>query len=165
MKGILHGRLKSLQDFGGRISENSTIWIQGESIESIRRRKEIIRKIKEESIEIEGSVLIGRHCKISDGTRIVDSCIDNYTRIGKDVTVEGSAIMDRVVIGDNSEIRDSIIGRHSTIESIPADATKILQTSVIADDVTIDAGCQLTTTKIYPHKHIPKQELFKKIIT
>ncbi len=165
MKGILRSRLKSLQDFGGRISEDSTIWIQGESIESIRRRKEIIRKIKKGNIEMEGSVLIGRHCKISNGTRIVDSCIDNYTRIGRNVTVDGSAVMDRVVIGDSAEIRDSIIGRHSTIESSQADATKILQTSVIADDVTVDTGCQLTTTKIYPHKHIPKQELFKKTLT
>ncbi len=164
MEDILRGHLKSLKDFGGRISEDSTIWIQGKSIESIRRRKKIIRKIKEGRIELEGSVLIGRHCEISDGTRIVDSCIDNYTRIGRNVTVEKSAVMDRTIIGERAEIRNSIIGRHSTIESNPADPTKILQTSVIADDVTIDAGCQLTTAKIYPHRHIPKQELFKKII-
>lgn len=164
MEDILHGHLKSLKDFGGRISEDSTIWIQGKSIESIRRRKKIIRKIKEGRIELEGSVLIGRHCEISDGTRIVDSCIDNYTRIGRNTTVEKSAVMDRAIIGESAEIRDSIIGRHSTIESNPTDPTKILQTSVIADDVTIDAGCQLTTAKIYPHRHIPKQELFKKII-
>lgn len=164
MEDILRGHLKSLKDFGGRISEDSTIWIQGKSIESIRRRKKIIRKIKEGRIELEGSVLIGRHCEISDGTRIVDSCIDNYTRIGRNVTVEKSAVMDRTIIGESAEIRDSIIGRHSTIESNPADPTKIFQTSVIADDVTIDAGCQLTTAKIYPHRHIPKQELFKKII-
>jgi NDP-sugar pyrophosphorylase family protein len=164
MEDILRGHLKSLKDFGGRISEDSTIWIQGKSIESIRRRKKMIRKIKEGRIELEGSVLIGRHCEISDGTRIVDSCIDNYTRIGKNVTVEKSALMDRTIIGESAEIRDSIIGRHSTIESNPADPTKIFQNSVIADDVTIDAGCQLTTAKIYPHRHIPKQELFKKII-
>ncbi len=109
--------------------------------------------------------MIGRHCEISDGTRIVDSCIDNYTRIGRNVTVEKSAVMDRAIIGESAEIRDSVIGRHSTIESNAADATKILQTSVIADDVTVDAGCQLTTAKIYPHRHIPKQELFKKIIS
>jgi len=164
MDGILHGELKSLQDFGGRISENSAVWVQGESSESIRRREEIIRKVKEGRIELEGSVLIGRHCEIADDVRIVDSCIDNYVRIGRNVIIEKSAVMDRVIIDDNAEMRDSIIGRHSTIKSSSADATKILQTSVIADDVTVDAGCRLIATKVYPHMHVPKQDSFKKII-
>ena len=43
MEGELQGQLKSLHDFGGRISD-STMWIQGESIESIQRKKEIMRK-------------------------------------------------------------------------------------------------------------------------
>jgi len=164
MEGILHGQLKSLQDFEGRVSEDSTIWIQGTSTESVQRRREIIGKVREGRIELEGSVLIGRHCEVSDGARIVDSCIDNYTRIGRNVTIAGSAVMDRVIIGDDAEIRDSIIGRHSIIKSSSADATRILQTSVIADDTTIDAGCQLTDTKVYPHTHVPKQNLRKKII-
>jgi len=164
MEGILHGRLKSLQDFGGRISQGSNMWIQGESIESIGRREEIIRKLEEGRIELEGSVLIGRHCDIADGARIVDSCIDNYTQIRRNVVVERSAVMDRVIIGDNAEIRGSIIGRHSTIRSNPSDATRILQTSVIADDATIDTGCRLVSTKVYPHKHVPKQDLLEKII-
>lgn len=165
MKGILQGKLKSLQDFGGRISENATVWIQGESLESIRRREEIIRKIKKGEIEMEGSVLIGRHCQIADGVKIADSCIDNYTRIGRNTTIERSAVMDRVIIGNNAEIRDSIIGRHSNIRSSTSDSTKILQTSVISDDVTIDAGCRFLATKVYPHMHITKRDLFNRIIS
>lgn len=165
MGGILRGRLRSLQDFGGRISEDATVWIQGESFESLKRREEIIRKIKERKIELEGSVLIGRHCTISDGARIVDSCIDNYTQIGRNATIENSAVMDRVIIGDHAEIRDSIIGRHSTIKSSSADATKILKTSVIADEVAINAGCRLTATKVYPHKRVRKQDLLRKTLT
>jgi len=164
MEGILHGQLKSLQDFGGRISEDSAIWIQGESAESLQRRKEIIRKLREGSIELEGSVLFGRHCEIADGVRIVDSCIDNYVRIGRNVTIERSAVMDRVIVGDNAEIQDSIIGRHVTIKSSPTEVTKILQTSVVADDATIDAGCRLVATRIYPHLHAPKQNYVEKII-
>lgn len=164
MEGILQGRLSSLQEFGGRISDDARTWIQGESIESIRRREEIIRKIKEDRIELEGSVLIGRHCQISDGARIADSCIDNYTQVGRNAVIERSAVMDRVIIGENAEIHDSIIGRHSTVRSSSADETKILQTCVIADDVTVEAGCRLTATKVYPHRHVPKQELFEKII-
>jgi len=163
--GILHGELKSLQDFGGRISQDSAIWVQGESTESIQRREEIIRKLKEGRIDLQGSVLIGRHCEIADGARIVDSCIDNYTRIGRNVTVERSAVMDRVIIGDDSEIRDSIIGRHSTINSSPSNATRILQTSAIADDVIVEAGCRLIATKVYPHVNVPRQDSFEKIMT
>jgi len=158
MEGILHGRLKSLQDFGGRVSQDSTIWIQGTSIESLRRREEIIRKVKEGRIELEGSVLIGRHCMISDGVRIADSCIDNYTQIGRNVVIERSAVMDRVIVGDHADIRESIIGRHSTIKSGPAKATRIL-TSVLADDVTTEAGCNLTAAKIYPRRYVPEQSL------
>jgi len=161
MGGILYGRLKSLQDFGGRISEDSTIWIQGESIESIRRRGEIIRKLKEGSIELEGSVLIGRHCEISDGARIVDSCIDNYTQVGRNVVIEGSALMDRVRISDNAEIHGSIIGRHTTIESSPVKVTRILQTSVVADDATVGAGCQLIAAKVYPHRHVSEESFIE----
>jgi len=164
MEGMLHGQLKSMQDFGDRVSKNSTIWIQGESIESVRRREEIIRKVKKGRIELEGSILIGRHCEIADGARIVDSVIDNYTRIGGNAIIERSAVMDRVEIGDRAEIRDSIIGRHSTIRSSPAEATRILQTSVIADDTIVDAGCQLVATRVYPHRHLSKQDLFEKTI-
>ncbi|MBS7634541.1 NDP-sugar synthase [Candidatus Bathyarchaeota archaeon] len=164
MGGILNGKLKTLQDFGGRISEDAKVWVQGESLEARRRREEIIKKIEEGRIEVEGAVLIGRHCEISDGVRIVNSCIDNYTRIGKNVVIEGSAIMDRSIIGDNAEIKNSIIGRHTVINSKSVEKTKILDTSVIADDVIIEAGCELVSTKIYPHKQLSRQSLYGKII-
>lgn len=154
MQDMLNGRFSSLTDFGGRISEEARIWVQGESVESMKSRSEIIRKIKQHKIEVEGAVLIGRHCKISDGVRIVNSCIDNYTKIEKDVVIEDSAVMDRVIIDEKTEIRDSIVGRHVTILSSPKKQTKIDQVSVIADDVTIAAGCKLTATKIYPHQYV-----------
>jgi NDP-sugar pyrophosphorylase family protein len=58
MQDMLNGRFSSLTDFGGRINEEARIWVQGESSESQKRRKEIIRKIKQGKIEIEGAVLI-----------------------------------------------------------------------------------------------------------
>ncbi|MEM3441521.1 MAG: NDP-sugar synthase, partial [Candidatus Bathyarchaeia archaeon] len=137
-----------------RISEKHRIWIQGESNDAEQRRQEIICKIKKGLIEIEGAVLIGRHCQIEEGARIVNSCIDNYTRIGKGVTIENSAILDRVIIGEKAEIRDSIIGRHVTINSSSRKPTKITAVSVVADDVVIEEGCSLTATKIYPHQKV-----------
>jgi NDP-sugar pyrophosphorylase family protein len=154
MQDMLNGRFLSLTDFGGRISEEKRIWVQGESYESLKRRQEIIKKIKQGKIEVEGAVLIGRHCKISDGVRIVNSCIDNYTKIGKDVVIENSAVMDRVIIEEKAEIKESIIGRHVTILSSPRKQTKINAVSVIADDVTIVEGCKLASTKIYPHQYV-----------
>jgi NDP-sugar pyrophosphorylase family protein len=154
MQDMLNGRFSSLTDFGGRISEETRIWVQGESYEALKRRQEIIRKIKQGKIEVEGAVLIGRHCKISDGVRIVNSCIDNYTKIGKDVVIENSAVMDRAIIEEKAEIKESIIGRHVTILSSPRKQTKIDSVSVIADDVTIAEGCKLTSTKIYPHQYV-----------
>jgi len=154
MKKLLHGGFSMLTDFGGKISEKQPIWVQGESNDSEKRRQEIIHKIKRGRIEIEGAVLIGRHCQIDDGVRIVNSCIDNFTRIGKGATIENSAILDRAIIGEKAEVLDSIIGRHATIRSNGRKQTKINLVSVIADDVTIEEGCILTATKIYPHQNV-----------
>ncbi|MGB9676961.1 MAG: sugar phosphate nucleotidyltransferase, partial [Candidatus Bathyarchaeales archaeon] len=154
MQDMLNGRFSSLKDFGGKIDEQTKIWIQGESVEAQRRRKEIIRKIKQGKIEVEGNVLIGRHCQISDGARIVNSCIDNYTKIGKNVVIENSAVMDRVIIEEKAEIRESIIGRHVTVRSSPRKQTKIDAVSVVSDDVIIAEGCALSSTKIYPHQYV-----------
>lgn len=154
MKKLLHGGFSMLRDFGGEISGKQQIWVQGESSDSEQRRQEIIQKIKQERIEIEGAVLIGRHCQIDDGVRIVNSCIDNFTRIGKGATIENSAILDRVIIGEKAEILDSIIGRHATILSDRQKQTKINTFSVIADDVTIEKGCIIKATKVYPHQYV-----------
>jgi NDP-sugar pyrophosphorylase family protein len=152
MKNLLHGGFSMLTDFGGRISPDKQIWVQGESTDSQKRRNEIVHKIKTGKIHIEGAVLIGRHCEIDDGVRIVDSCIDNYTHLNKDVLVENSAIMDRATIDEGAQIRDSIIGRHTVVHSSRKKPTIISGVSVVADDVTIEEGSLLVTAKIYPHQ-------------
>jgi NDP-sugar pyrophosphorylase family protein len=154
MKKLLHGGFSMLTDFGGRISEKQSIWVEGESNDSEKRRQEIIRKVKQGQIELEGAVLIGRHCQIEDGVRIANSCIDNFTRIGKGATIENSAVLDRVIIGEKAEVSDSIIGRHTTVLSSSRKQTKISAVSVVADDITIEEGCTLTAAKIYPHQRV-----------
>lgn len=156
MTDILHGKLMCLQDFEGRISEDPTVWIQGDTPASIKKREEILKKVRDRRIELQGAVLIGRHCQIGDGARIVDSCIDNYTIIGKNATIENSAIMDRVFIGDDAQIAQSIIGRHVRVESTTSRPTRIEMVTTIADDATIAAGTRLAASKIYPHLHIPE---------
>ncbi len=154
MKNLLHGGFSSLKDFGGKLNNEALVWVQGESNDSEKRRQEIIQKIKQKKIQVEGAVLIGRHCEIEDGARIVNSCIDNFTRIGKNAVIVDSAIMDRVIIGDNAEVYDSIVGRHVVVNSSCNRPTKISAVSVIADDVTLDEGCTLASSKVYPHQHI-----------
>jgi len=153
-KDLLNGGFSMLTDFGGRISPDKKIWVQGDSNDSQKRRQAIVSKIKLGKIEIEGAVLIGRHCQIDNGVRIVNSCIDNYTRISKGAVVENSAVMDRVIIGEGAQICNSIIGRHVTIHSSLRKPTKISDVSVVADDVTIEEGSTLCQAKIYPHQHV-----------
>lgn len=154
MKNLLQGGLSTLKDFGGRLSDNHMIWVQGGSTDSEKCRQEIINQIKQGKIKIEGTVLIGRHCQIEDGAHITNSCIDNFTRIGKNTIITNSAVMDRAIVGDNTEIHDSIIGRHVVINSNANKPTQINAISVIADDVVLEEGCTLTSTKVYPHQHI-----------
>jgi NDP-sugar pyrophosphorylase family protein len=154
MKNLLGGGFSTLKDFGGCIGQDSPIWVQGESSDSGKHRLETIEKIKKKKITLEGTVLIGRHCQIEEGARIVNSCIDNYTRIGRNAIVANSAIMDRATIGENAEVYDSIIGRHVAINSSCNKPTKVAAVSVIADDVVLSEGCLLTATKVYPHQHI-----------
>lgn len=154
MRDMLYGKFESLTEFGGRLDEEHRVWVQGESSESMKRRKEIIRKIHRGKIEVEGAVLIGRHCEIGDDVRIANSCIDNYTKIGNGAEIEDSAIMDRVIVGDKAQINESIVGRHVKVMSNARERTKIESVSVIADDVIIEEGCALKATKIYPHQYV-----------
>lgn len=156
MISILNGKLSSLQDFGGRISSKERIWIQGDSAESFKGREAIVKKFREGKIQFQGSVLIGRHCEIEDGARIVNSCIDNYSRIGRNAVIENSAVLDRAIIGESAVIKDSIIGRHVTVNSNPEKPTLVGGLSVLADDVSLTAGCRLYSSKVYPHLRLPE---------
>ncbi|MEM2882391.1 MAG: NDP-sugar synthase [Candidatus Bathyarchaeia archaeon] len=158
MYDILAGRLECLNDFEGAISKGERIWIQGQSPESMARRERIVEMIREGRIEVEGPVLIGRHCQIEEGVRISNSCIDNYTRIGRGTVIENSAIMDRVRIGDNANIDGSIVGRHATIDSSSSKPTRIHSLSVVGDNVWIDAGCVLMGARIYPHLRLRESD-------
>lgn len=151
MYDILGGRLECLKEFQGGISADKRIWIQGESQASLARRNRIVDMMKDGKIELEEPVLIGRHCQIEEGVRISNSCIDNYTIIRRGTVIKDSAVMDRVLVGENAEITSSIIGRHTTIGSTSARRTNISSISVTGDNVWIDAGCLLKNAKIYPH--------------
>jgi len=151
MYDILMGRLECFSVFQGKVAPERRLWIQGESPESIIRRRKIVDMVRRGKIEIEEPVLIGRHCEIAEGVKLSNSCIDNFVKIGRGTIIEDSAVMDRVRIGDYTEIRKSIVGRHAVIESTSTERTRISGISVVGDDVKIAAGCLLKGAKIWPH--------------
>jgi len=141
---------------GDPVPQLPNVWIQGSSPESLSRREEIVRSTLSGKMRLEGSVYIGRHCQIEEGSIIRDSCIDNFCIVGRDVTIERSAIMDRAVIEDGATIQDSIVGRHVRVASSVKRPTWITGLSVIGDDVDIGEGATLIATKVNPHKTVPE---------
>lgn len=130
------------------------VWIKGNSPESEKRRRVILRKVKEGKIKLEGPVLIGRHCQIGDGTIIRSSCIDNFCIVGDGVTIENSSLMDRVDVGEGAEVRESIVGRHTRIRSSREKPTWVVGLSVLGDDVDVGEGCVFNGTKVFPHRTV-----------
>jgi NDP-sugar pyrophosphorylase family protein len=133
------------------------VWIQGKSPESAKRRQEIVDKALSGKIRLEGNVVVGRHCQIGEGSIIRDSCIDNFCILGRDVAVERSAIMDRVVVEDGASVQDSIVGRYVKVASSLKRPTWVMGLSVVGDDVEVGEGSMLTATKIDPHRTVPQR--------
>jgi NDP-sugar pyrophosphorylase family protein len=154
MHDVLHGML-NVRVSEERILPDRNVWVQGYSVESIKRREDILRKYKERKLSLEGAALIGRHTRIGDHCRITDSNIDNFCILGEHVTIERSAVLDAAKIGDYSSVSDSILGRKVVVESTRENPTCIESTSVIGNAVHISEGCKITQTRINPHLTIP----------
>jgi len=142
---------------GEPLPQLGNVWIEGKSAESIRRKEILVRKALTKRISLDGHVLIGRHCQIEDGTIIRDSCVDNFCILGSKVTIERSAIMDRVVVEDGAIIQDSIVGRHVRIGSSLESPTWVTGLSVVGDDVEIGKGATLAAAKVNPHRSVAER--------
>jgi NDP-sugar pyrophosphorylase family protein len=160
MHDLLYGKL-NMRITEERILTNRNIWIQGYSEESIRRRKETIRKYRDKKLTLEGAALIGRHTRIGDYSRISDSNIDNFGIIGDYSNIESSAIMDAAKIGNFANISNSILGRKVVVESSDENVTSIESMSVIGNAVHVREGCRLINTKVNPGLTIPPGMVYK----
>ena len=154
LSAVLNGKLGYFSEFHARIVRRKRIWVRGRSPQSIASRRRIARMMRTGRIALEEPVLIGRHCEISEGVRIKNSSVDNYTMVGEGALIEDSAVMDRVRIGPYAKITGSIIGRHVTIMSSRRTPTEISGLSVVADDVVIEPGCILRGARVYPHMRL-----------
>jgi NDP-sugar pyrophosphorylase family protein len=142
-------------DLGEPVPQLPNVWIQGGSVESLRRKEEIVHKALAKEVRLEGRVFIGRHCQVEKGAIVRDSCIDNFCILGRDVTIERSSIMDRVVIEDGAVVQDSIVGRHARVRSSERKPTWVMGLSVVGDDADVGEGAMLASTKVNPYKEIP----------
>jgi NDP-sugar pyrophosphorylase family protein len=154
MHEVLHGAL-NIRVLEERIAPDKNIWVQGYSEDSIKRRQEIFRKYNEQKLFFEGAALIGRHTRIGNYSRIVDSNLDNFCILGDHVTVEKSAIMDAARIGEYAQIAASILGRKVVVDSTRQHPTYITANSVLGNAVSIGKGCRLIRTRINPGLTIP----------
>lgn len=135
------------------------VLVQGKSKESRMLHQEILRKILDKTITVEGNVLIGRHVKIGDGAFLAHAVIDNYTIIGNRVEVSYSVVMDRCKIGEGAKLHRSIIGRHVRIGR-----NSKISGSVIGDDVVVGDNVELINVKVWPHKEVPSNARLENVI-
>jgi NDP-sugar pyrophosphorylase family protein len=154
MRDVLYGAL-DIRVTEENIFPERNVWVQGYSEDSVKRREEIIRKCKENRLSIDGAALIGRHTRIGDHCRILDSNIDHFCILGDYVNVERSAVMDAAKIGEHANIADSVLGRKVIVDSTRESPTFIQSTSVIGGSVHIRKGCRLIRTRVNPELMIP----------
>ena len=101
--------------------------------------------------ELEGSVVVGRDCRVESGARIVNSVIGDNT-----VIEEGAAIIDSVLWSD---LR---IGRGASLqENIVGNATEICEGAHLGEGVVVSDHCRIgrnssvrANVKVWPHKEV-----------
>lgn len=155
MLDVLQGKM-DIRVIEERILPDRNIWFQGFSQESIKRRRQHVRKFLEGKLFLEGAVLVGRHTRIGDYSKISDSCVDNFCILEDHVFIDRSGVMDGCRVGSYSHIMDSIIGRKTVIDSSHEHPTYIESNSVLGNTVTIKGGCRLIKTRVAPGLIIPQ---------
>ena len=154
MLDVLYGKL-DIRVSEERIFPDRNVWVQGYSVESGKRREDLLRKYKEKKLSIDGAALIGRHTRIGDYSKIADSNVDNFCIVGEHVTIVRSAVLDAAKIGDYAHVSDSILGRKVVVESSRENPTCIESTSVLGNAVHVREGCKIIRTRINPRLTIP----------
>lgn len=139
-------------EFLGKISsrvKGTNVWIRGTSDYSLSGNREIEDKIRDGRIQVEGTVIIGRDCKIGDGVKLSYCSVGDQTIIEPNVTIQKSNIMDGWYIGKGSEVRYSMLGRGGTVgESSIIEETYLGNDSSIGNKVRLEAVTGRRGTRI-----------------
>ncbi len=126
------------------------VFLQGRSAKSVSLHVEMVERARKGLVKFSGTVLMGRHTTVGNGTYIEDSSIDNYCVIGSRSYVSDSAIMDRSYVEEGVRVVNSIIGRHVYIEK----GARIIN-SYVGDDAYVGAYSKLVNVKVWPHERVP----------
>jgi mannose-1-phosphate guanylyltransferase len=99
-------------------------------------------------VRVEGPVMVGKECVIENGVQIIGpAVIGPYCTIGKGSLIDGAVLWENTKIGENTTIRNCIIGCGNNIE----DNCQILDECVLGDNVNIGTGSKLAPgARIWP---------------
>ncbi|XP_014355995.2 translation initiation factor eIF-2B subunit epsilon [Papilio machaon] len=129
---ILHNWVYPLSIETGSFFQNNYILMENHNF------RKITSKLSR-SCTLDEDVLIGADTEICDNTTITKTMIGNNCKIGNNVILVGSQIMDNVTIKDNCKIINSFIDNNCMIN---ADSL-IENGTIIAENVNINAGSKL----------------------
>ncbi len=106
-----------------------------------------------ESIVIRGKVVIGKNTIVSEGAELINCVIGSGCSIGKRSVIEDSVLWDRVSIGAENRIRNSVVCNDTVIE----EDCKIDEGAIIAEYCQIGPKVKIIKdVTIWPHKTVEK---------
>ena len=134
---MLYGRVKLAEPFGSHIGGG--IWV-GEDVEIAP------------SAQLFGPIYLGTGVKIKGNVTIYGPCvIRDYTIVDAYTRIERSILWRNNYIGENCELRGTIITRQCSVKS----KVVIFEDSVISDQCILGAGCIIHAgVKLWPRKEI-----------
>lgn len=160
MVAMLRGEFKSLSPLiGTPFDARRRIWIP---LETLQYRDDVSGTTLEEKLEagmvtIDDNVRLGKYVQIGPDVSIADSNIDDGVDIGSGVEIRRSAVRDGAIIGPQAQLTDSYIGSMVEVRSSSRRRTAVGAYAAVGDEVVIQAGAQLTESRIsiYPRLKIP----------
>jgi mannose-1-phosphate guanylyltransferase/phosphomannomutase len=141
---MLYGRVKLAEPFGKHIGGG--IWV-GEDVEI------------SPSAQLYGPIYLGTGVKIKGNVTIYGPCvIRDYTIVDAYTRIERSILWRNNYVGENCELRGTIITRQCSIKS----KVVVFEDSVISDQCVLGEGCIIHAgVKLWPRKEIEPGAIVK----
>ncbi|MEW6619845.1 MAG: mannose-1-phosphate guanyltransferase [bacterium] len=128
------------------LTQKVNIEICGEKKENIWKDK---HSIIADGVNLEGNVIIGKHCSIGEGVKITNSCIGDNCIIEENSIITNSILWDGVHIGNSCELRENVIGKESYIKK----CSFLEIEAIIGDGCVVGSDCIIrTNVKMWPYK-------------
>lgn len=89
------------------------------------------------------NVVIHEHCKVGEGTELLNSVIGKNCKIGRNCVLEHAFVFDNVVIGDNCELKNCVVGKNTKVLGVVGKKTELIKGTVVANGCEIPAGSNI----------------------